>query len=74
MQNINAEKLSPTYTLGIDVGSTTVKAVLLDVDGNILYANYVRHGSKVKETSIAELKEIKEKYNLNKIQTIKLYL
>ncbi|MBQ2069351.1 MAG: 2-hydroxyacyl-CoA dehydratase [Bacilli bacterium] len=66
MQNISAEKTNPLYTLGIDVGSTTVKAVLLDLEGNVLYANYVRHGSKVKETSIAELKEIREKYgNIN---------
>ncbi len=52
---------NPVYTLGIDVGSTTVKAVVLDVDNNCLYANYVRHGSKVKETALQELTEIEQK-------------
>ena len=53
-------------TLGIDVGSTTVKAVLIDEKDNVLYANYVRHGSKVKETSLSELNEIKERFgNVN---------
>ena len=50
------------YSLGIDVGSTTVKAVLLDKDGKLLYGNYLRHASKVKETSLTELKEILEKF------------
>ena len=49
------------YTLGIDVGSTTVKAVVLDENNNVLYANYVRHGAKVKETSLLELNEVKNK-------------
>ena len=52
---------NPVYTLGIDVGSTTVKAVVLDVDNKCLYANYVRHGSKVKETALQELTEIEQK-------------
>ncbi len=52
---------NPVYTLGIDVGSTTVKAVVLDVDNNCLYANYVRHGSKVKETALQELTEVEQK-------------
>ncbi len=37
------------YFLGIDVGSTTVKAVLLDENHNILYKRYERHNSRVKE-------------------------
>ena len=41
--------------LGIDVGSTTVKAVVLNQGGEVLYANYVRHMSKVKETVLNEL-------------------
>lgn len=51
-------------SLGIDVGSTTVKAVVLDSDNNVLYASYVRHGSKVKETALSQLSEIKEKIGL----------
>ncbi len=37
------------YSLGIDVGSTTAKAVLIDADGKILYETYERHFSKVLE-------------------------
>ena len=50
------------YSLGIDVGSTTVKTVLLDAGGSLLYGNYLRHASKVKETTLLELKEIEERY------------
>lgn len=49
------------YSLGIDVGSTTVKVVVLDEAGETLYANYLRHGSKVKETTTEELKEVLNK-------------
>ena len=59
---------NPVYTLGIDVGSTTVKAVVLDVDNNCLYANYVRHGSKVKETALQELTEIEQKLGNIKVK------
>lgn len=37
------------YSFGIDVGSTTAKAVLIDSDGKILYETYERHFSKVLE-------------------------
>ena len=46
--------------LGIDVGSTTVKAAVIDENNNIIYKSYVRHFSKVKETVLAELNEIKK--------------
>ena len=48
-------------SLGIDVGSTTVKAVVIDENNKVLYSNYVRHGSKVKEVTLYELDEIKQK-------------
>ena len=35
--------------------------MVLDVDNKCLYANYVRHGSKVKETALQELTEIEQK-------------
>lgn len=46
--------------LGIDVGSTTVKAVVLDENNGIIYKSYVRHFSKVKETVLSELGKVKE--------------
>ncbi|WP_164169982.1 acyl-CoA dehydratase activase [Ruminococcus flavefaciens] len=50
------------YSLGIDVGSTTVKTVITDSDGNILYSKYQRHLSKVKETVTDQLKIIQADY------------
>ncbi len=36
--------------LGIDIGSTTLKCVLLSEEGEILYKSYERHYSKITET------------------------
>ncbi len=52
-----------TKLLGIDVGSTTVKAAVIDENNNLIYKSYVRHFAKVKETVLSELKIIKEKFN-----------
>ena len=37
--------------IGIDIGSTTAKVVVLDEDNNILYKHYGRHFAKVRETT-----------------------
>lgn len=50
------------YALGIDVGSTTVKTVVCDKNGNILHSAYERHFSKVRETVSAQLQKIAEKF------------
>lgn len=49
------------YDLGIDVGSTTVKTVILD-GYDIIYTKYERHFSKVRETVIDQLEVIKRSY------------
>lgn len=49
------EKLS----LGIDIGSTTTKLVLLK-DGEIIYKKYRRHLSMVRQTTLEMLNEMKE--------------
>ncbi len=38
------------YTLGIDIGSTTVKIAILDDAHNILFSDYRRHFANIKET------------------------
>ncbi|MFX0548551.1 acyl-CoA dehydratase activase-related protein [Hathewaya histolytica] len=48
--------------LGIDVGSTTIKLVLLDTKNNIIYSKYVRHYSNIKETTASLIKEAFNKY------------
>ena len=49
-----------TYKLGIDVGSTTLKAVVLNDQDEIVYKSYERHKSKVREMSVSKLKELRE--------------
>ena len=39
-----------TYTLGIDIGSTTVKIAILDDDHKILFSDYERHYANIQET------------------------
>ncbi len=46
--------ISKDYTLGIDIGSTTVKVALLDKDKNIVFSDYKRHFANIQET-LAEL-------------------
>lgn len=55
------------YSLGIDVGSTTVKTVILDGD-EIIYNKYERHFSKVKETVAEQLKLIRDKFKGEKFK------
>ena len=50
------------YALGIDVGSTTVKTVIIDEKKNIIYSEYQRHFSKVRETVKTQLEAVQEKY------------
>ena len=49
-------------SLGIDLGSTTVKTVILDENGKLLFGKYLRHGSKAKDTLLSELKEIQTQF------------
>ena len=37
------------YKIGIDVGSTTIKCVVLDEKHNIVYKSYHRHRAMIKE-------------------------
>ena len=46
--------------MGIDVGSTTVKIVVLDDDKNIKYSEYRRHYSDIKTTVLSLFDEVKE--------------
>ena len=46
-----------TYRAGIDIGSTTVKLVILDKQGKIIFGQYRRHHAKTQQTLAALLKE-----------------
>ena len=47
-------KSNHQYTLGIDVGSTTVKVAILDTDHKFLFSDYKRHFANIQGT-LAEL-------------------
>ena len=46
------------FSLGIDLGSTTIKYVLLDENGDVVGKDYLRHQSAVGATLIRGLKEL----------------
>ena len=46
----NSYLISKDYTLGIDIGSTTVKIALLDADRQIVFADYRRHHADIQGT------------------------
>ena len=49
-----------TYNSGIDIGSTTVKLVVLDEKDQIVFGQYRRHHAKTQQTLAALLKEARE--------------
>ena len=46
--------MTPSYALGIDIGSTTVKIAVLDEKNTVLFSDYERHLAHIQET-LAEL-------------------
>ncbi len=42
--------MDKVYHVGLDIGSTTVKIIVLDENKNILYSHYTRHNSDAKNT------------------------
>lgn len=57
--------MNRVLNVGLDVGSTTVKMVVLDNDNNILYKNYTRHFSDIKNTVVSMLEETKSIFKRN---------
>jgi predicted CoA-substrate-specific enzyme activase len=49
-------------TLGIDIGSTTVKTAVLDSSHQVLFSSYTRHNAQVRNTLIAELKAVDQTF------------
>lgn len=55
--------MNEKYFIGVDVGSTTVKSVVLTENNEIAYSIYTRHFSKVKETAEEQLEKIFSKFD-----------
>ncbi|MDD6553314.1 MAG: acyl-CoA dehydratase activase [Prevotellaceae bacterium] len=51
-----------TYTLGIDVGSTTAKVVLMTADNQLVYHSYQRHQAQVAHLLEGELNKLIRQY------------
>ena len=50
-----------TYRGGIDIGSTTVKLVVLDDSGQIVFGDYRRHHAHTQQTLNSLLKSVRQK-------------
>jgi len=64
--------MSKKFRLGLDVGSTTAKCVLLDEQDNFIYTNYVRHNTYIMPTVIQLLTEIKQRIGTNTLLSVKV--
>ena len=53
-------QLTDYIKLGIDVGSTTVKVVAADTNNNIIFSEYMRHYSDIKNTVMTLFSHIKD--------------
>lgn len=53
--------------MGLDVGSTTVKVIILDREGKIVFSTYKRHFSDIKNTIIKLINEVCQKYENDKV-------
>ena len=51
--------MTMTYKLGVDIGSTTVKVVILDENNNVLFADYRRHYANIQETMASLINDAK---------------
>lgn len=60
--------MSCQYNIGVDVGSTTIKIVILNEKNEITFSSYKRHNSDIKKTFIEMMDEIKEKIIDHKIK------
>lgn len=58
--------------LGIDIGSTTVKVIVLDRDQNLLDQRYLRSKGQPRQTLLREIDDLQKTYNLNRIAGVGL--
>ena len=58
------------YHIGIDIGSTTVKVVVLDENNQMLFRSYERHFSKVREKTCEILHRIEKDYSGQQVRLV----
>ena len=58
--------------IGLDVGSTTLKCIVLDGNENIIFKSYERHYSQIKEKTVAMLKKVQQELNCDEYVEISI--
>jgi predicted CoA-substrate-specific enzyme activase len=58
------------YKIGIDVGSTTLKIIVLDNANSVVYKNYLRHKADINTVFINELQKIHSRFSILHSQLI----
>lgn len=58
--------------IGLDVGSTTLKCIVLDKNENIIYRSYERHYSQIKDKTVDMLKKVKKELNCDEYVDISI--
>ena len=51
-----------TIYIGLDVGSTTLKGVVTDEAGEVLFSDYARHGARIREKLLSFLHRLYEQF------------
>lgn len=54
--------------LGIDIGSTTIKAVICEEDGNIIYSDYRRHNTDIPAAATAMLSDMADRFPCSNVK------
>ena len=52
-----------TYRIGIDVGSTTFKMMVLDSADKVIYKSYIRHKANINQVFAEELKQVEGRFS-----------
>lgn len=56
------------YRVGLDVGSTTAKVVVVDDLGDIIFSKYIRHCADIFATVVSIFKDLKTEFNDSEIE------
>lgn len=59
--------LNPSYSLGLDIGYSSVKIALIDDYNEIVYSDYMLHKGKIRETLKAVLEKLSEEFETEDI-------